>query len=76
VIICLTYTAVSTILFLRNGAVTLLRMCIEWTNSFVNNLSAPEPVPAVFAWDACQWKEDLIIESCCRNEGQAIFTRS
>ena len=34
VIISPTYTAVSKILFLPNGAVTLLRMCIEWTNSF------------------------------------------
>ena len=32
VIVCPTYTAVSTILFLQNWAVTLLRMCIEWTN--------------------------------------------
>ena len=55
--ICPTYTAVSTILFLRIGAVTLLRMCIEWTNSFVYNLFAPAPVPAEFAWNAVRGKK-------------------
>jgi len=57
VIICSTYTAVSTILFLRSGAVTLLRMCIEWTNSFVYNLFAPAQVPAEFAWGAVRGKK-------------------
>ena len=35
VIIFPTYTAVSTILFLRSEALTLVLMCIEWTNSFM-----------------------------------------
>jgi len=52
-----TYTAVSTISFLRSEAVILLRMCIEWTNSFVHNLFAPAPFPSEFAWDAFRGNE-------------------